>query len=59
MREHYRNLGLQGGQRTIEMTPEEEAVVLHAYDEGVEALDSSERGLLHRVLAKLKDEIWP
>ncbi len=58
MQEHYRNLA-QGGQRTIETTQEEEAAVLHAYDGGVEALSSDERHQLDRVIAKLKDEIWP
>lgn len=63
MREHYRHMVqdglLQGGQLMITTTPEEAAAVLHAYDEGVDALDADERQHLNAVLAKLKDQIWP
>lgn len=43
---------------TIDLTAEESAAILHAYDRGIDALDSEARHQLDRVIAALKDQIW-
>jgi len=50
---------VEGGARTVELTPEEEATVLHLYDYGIEAITEPELKELNAVLAKLKDRIHP
>jgi hypothetical protein len=54
----YKHL-VTGGQRTIDLTPEEEATILHAYDYGLGVMTEDERQHLNAVLAKLKDQIHP
>ena len=44
---------------TIKLTETEVAEVLRAYDFGIEHLSQTQRHLLDRVIAKLKDQIWP
>jgi len=56
--QHYRQL-TQGGKVTVNLTPEEAAVTLKAYDEGVSALERDERLELDRVIAKIKEKLWP
>jgi hypothetical protein len=56
--QHYRQL-TQGGKVTVNLSPEEAAVTLKAYDDGVAALTMNERLELDRVIAKLKDQLWP
>ena len=43
----------------VELTEDEQAAVLWAYDSGIEALDSTSRGHLDGVLTMLKREIHP
>lgn len=50
---------VQGGERTVELTSEEEAAVLAAYDLGLSAMGEAEIHELHAVLAKLKEQIHP
>ena len=54
--QHYRQL-TQGGKVTVNLTPEEAAVTLRAYDEGVSALERDERLELDRVIAKIKESL--
>lgn len=56
--QHYRQL-TQGGKVTINLSQEEAAVTLKAYDEGLNSLEQDERLELDRVIAKLKDKLWP
>lgn len=50
---------VSGGERTIVLTPEEEATILHLYDYGLGVMSEAERTHLNAVLAKLKDQIHP
>lgn len=43
----------------VELSTEQAAAVLHAYDCGIDELDGSERAELDQVLAQLKAAIWP
>ena len=43
-------------QYTIELTPDEQAEVLRAYDNGIQYADPK---ILDRVMAKLKNQIHP
>lgn len=56
--EYYKSLAA-GGKRTVELTQEEECVVLKSHDYGVRSLSQDEIQLLDRVMSKLKDQIWP
>lgn len=49
----------KGGKRQVELTQEEECAVLFAYDYGIDNLSQDDQLNLDRVIAKLKDEIWP
>ena len=44
---------------TVELTAEQSAAVLRAYDCGLENLNAMQRYQIHVVIAKLKDQIWP
>lgn len=55
---YYKDL-TSGGQRAVKLDQEEECAVLKAHDYGLAALDEDEQHLLHRVIGKLKDQIWP
>lgn len=50
---------VEGGTRTVELTAEEEAAILAAYDYGIPMMGHAEIQVLHAVLAKLKDVIYP
>lgn len=43
----------------IDLTAEESAAILLAYDRGLDALDDTARHQLDQVIASLKDQIWP
>ena len=44
---------------TVELTAEQSAAVLRAYDYGLESLTAIQRYQINVVIAKLKDQIWP
>ena len=44
---------------SVTLSQEEGAVVLKAYDYGVDRLSGHELGALNRVIAKLKEAVWP
>lgn len=44
---------------TVELTTEQAAAVLLAYDRGLDAIRGSDRAQLDAVLAQLKEVIWP
>lgn len=44
---------------TVELTEQQAAAVLHAYDRGLSKLDDQERQALDGLIAQLKDTIWP
>lgn len=44
---------------TVELTEQQAAAVLHAYDRGLSKLDDRERQALDGLIAQLKDTIWP
>lgn len=50
---------VEGGERTVSLTPEEEATVLHLHDYGLEVITETEVKELHAILAKLKEQIHP
>lgn len=56
--DYYKDL-TNGGERSVQLNQEQECVVLKTYDYGVTALSEDELHLLHQVVGKLKDEIWP
>lgn len=56
--DYYRDL-TRDMQCSIEITRDESAVVLKAYDRGIDVLKSEELQLLNSVIAKLKDVIHP
>ena len=58
MSDYYLNL-VEGGTRTVQLSRDEEAAVLRAYDHGLTQLSAAERENLDHVIAKLKDEIHP
>lgn len=43
----------------VELTAEQSAAVLRAYDHGLESLNAIQRYQILVVIAKLKDQIWP
>lgn len=55
---NYKHL-TSGGRRTVDLTQDEECVVLKAYDFGIAALNEDEIQSIDQVIAKLKDQIWP
>lgn len=56
--DYYRGLTV-GQKHTVDLNQDEESVVLKAHDYGVNALNEEETQLLHSVIGKLKDKIWP
>lgn len=44
---------------TINITAQEMAAILAAYDRGVDQLDADAGQALDSVIAKLKDQVWP
>lgn len=56
--DYYRDL-TRDMKCSIEVTRDESATVLKAYDRGVEGLNDHEVQLLNSVIAKLKDVIHP
>lgn len=49
----------RGGRVSLELTQDEAAVALKAYDNGVGALNEDDRSELDSLIAKLKEQIWP
>lgn len=56
--DYYRDLAV-GSSHTVDLNQDEESAVLKAHDYGVTALNEEEIHLLHSVIGKLKDSIWP
>lgn len=56
--ERYRDL-TNGGSYNVNLNQEEACVVLKIHDYGVDTLSSGEKGILHSIIGKLKDEVWP
>jgi hypothetical protein len=58
--QRYMNL-LKPGPKKVspELTQEERAVVLKAYDYGIQMLDEKEMQHLNAIIGALKSEIWP
>lgn len=44
---------------TVDLSEEESAAVLKAYDYGLQNLDKEQQRALNAVISKLKDQIWP
>lgn len=44
---------------TVDLSEEESAAVLKAYDYGLHNLDKEQQRALNAVISKLKDQIWP
>lgn len=55
---YYKDL-TSGGSIEVQLSQEQACIVLKVYDYGVDALASEERDILHIVIGKLKDKIWP
>tara|TARA_Y100001934_G_C11958391_1_gene588316 strand:- start:226 stop:492 length:267 start_codon:yes stop_codon:yes gene_type:complete len=55
---YYKDL-TAGGECKTNLTQNEACVVLKIYDYGVDALNDDDKHLLHSLIGKLKDEIWP
>ena len=49
----------RGGRVSLDLTQDEAAVALKAYDHGVHALNEDDRADLDSLLAKLKEKLWP
>ena len=56
---NYNHLGLENKKITIEISAEEQEIILTACDRGIEFLNSEKKHLLEKVLFSLKDEIYP
>ena len=56
--DYYRTL-TAGGEWKVRLSQDEACVALKIYDYGVDAIDSNEKEILHRLIGKLKDQIWP
>lgn len=56
--EHYFDL-TQGGEFNVSITQEEACVALKIHDYGIDSLSERERVALYKLIAKLKDQIWP
>ena len=54
----YSHLNIVDKAITVNLSKDEQEVILNAYDRGISALPSSKVELLERVIAKLKDEVW-
>lgn len=48
---------VEGGERKVSLTPEEEVTVLHLYDYGLGAITEPEVKELNAIIAKIKDQI--
>lgn len=55
---HYKDL-TAGGECKANLSQDEACVVLKTYDYGVDALNDDDKQLLHSLIGKFKDEIWP
>lgn len=56
--ESYSNL-TNGGIYNVELNQEEACVALKIHDYGVDTLTDSEKTILHSLIGKLKEQIWP
>ena len=56
--ESYSNL-TKGGNYNIHLNQEEACVALKIHDYGVDTLTGEEKTVLHSLIGKLKDQIWP
>ncbi|ALS97786.1 hypothetical protein [Lacimicrobium alkaliphilum] len=48
-----------GGTYNIKLNKEEACVALKIHDYGVDAITDKERIILHSLIGKLKEKIWP
>jgi hypothetical protein len=55
---YYKDL-TTGGEFKARLSQDEACAVLKCYDYGVDTLDEDEKQLIHSIMGKLKDEIWP
>ncbi len=55
---YYEDL-TDGGNVEVQLSQEQAYVVLKVHDYGVDALAPDEKDILHAVVGKLKDQIWP
>lgn len=55
----YDHLNLKTRHVTLELTQEEQAVILTAYDRGIDCLNENKQQQLNIIIAKLKDTIHP
>ena len=55
---YYEDL-TSGGEVNVDLKQDEACVALKVHDYGVGALDEHETLVLHRLIGKLKDQIWP
>lgn len=56
--QYYRNL-TDGGSYQISLSQDEACVALKTHDYGVGVLTDNEKQMLHSIIGKLKDQIWP
>lgn len=56
--EYYKDL-TEGGSYKVELYQDEACVALKIYDYGVDTLTEEEKAILHSIIGKLKNEIWP
>lgn len=56
--DHYQDL-TKGGKFDLELTQEEACVALKIHDYGVDTITDNEKAILHSIIGKLKDRIWP
>ena len=56
---NYDHLNLDRQTLTIELSAEEQATVLHAYDQGIDTLNATQQQQLNVIIGKLKDRIHP
>lgn len=56
--ESYNNL-TKGGNCNLELSQEEACVALKIHDYGVDSITENEKVILHSLIGKLKDQIWP
>ena len=56
--EHYKDL-TNGGAYSVTLDQDEACVALKIHDYGVDTLTDDEKVVLHAIIGKLKDNIWP
>lgn len=55
---YYKSL-TQGGDCKVNLTQDEACIALKIHDYGVSQISESEQVILHGLIAKIKEEIWP